>query len=114
MIDLGAEIARYGVGFVFVNVFIEQAGLPLPAVPAMVIAGGLAAEGRLPPWGLLGAAVGAALVADSLWFSLGRWRGRRVLKTVCKVAVSPGSCGQRMEWLYQRFGLRALLVCKFV
>ncbi len=114
MIDLGAEIARYGVGFVFLNVFVEQAGLPLPAVPAMVVAGGLAAEGKLAPWGVLGAAVGAALLADSMWFSLGRWRGRRVLKTVCRIAVSPDSCVQRMEWLYQRFGLRSLLFCKFV
>jgi membrane protein DedA with SNARE-associated domain len=114
MIDLGAEIARYGVGFVFLNVLVEQAGLPLPAVPAMVVAGGLAAEGKLAPLGVLGAAVGAALLADSLWFSLGRWRGRRVLKTVCKIAVSPDSCVQRMEWLYQRFGLRSLLFCKFV
>jgi membrane protein DedA with SNARE-associated domain len=114
MIDLGAEIARYGVGFVFVNVLIEQAGLPVPAVPAMIVAGGLAAEGKLPPWGVLGAAVAAAVIADSLWFTLGRWQGRRVLKTVCKIAVSPDSCVRRMEWLYERFGLRSLLFCKFV
>ena len=37
-----------------------------------------------------------------------------MLKTVCKIAVSPDSCVQRMEWLYQRFGLRSLLFCKFV
>jgi membrane protein DedA with SNARE-associated domain len=114
MIDLGAEIARYGVGFVFLNVFATQAGLPLPAVPAMMVAGGLAAEGKLSPWSVLGAAIGAAILADSLWFNLGRWRGRRVLKVVCKVAVSPDSCVQRMESLYQRFGLRSLLFCKFV
>lgn len=114
MIDLGTEIARYGVGFVFLNVFVTQAGLPLPAVPAMVVAGALCAEGRLSPWGVLGAAASAAALADSLWFSLGRWRGRRVLKTVCRIAVSPDSCVQRMESLYQRFGLRSLLFCKFV
>jgi membrane protein DedA with SNARE-associated domain len=114
MIDLGAQIARHGVGFVFLNVLIEQAGLPVPALPAMIVGGALAAEGKLSPWGVLGAAVAAAVVADSLWFTLGRWRGRRVLKTVCKIAVSPDSCVQRMEWLYQRFGLRSLLFCKFV
>ena len=93
--DLGAEIAKYGVWFVFVNVLVEQAGLPVPAVPAMVVAGALAADGKLSPWWLLGAAVAASLLADSLWFGLGRWQGRRVLKTVCRIAVSPDSCVRR-------------------
>jgi len=114
MIDLGAEIARYGVGFVFGNVLVEQAGLPVPAVPAMVVAGALAADGKLPAWGILGAAILAAGLADSMWFTLGRWQGRRVLKLACQIAVSPDSCVRRMEWLYERFGLRSLLFCKFV
>lgn len=114
MIDLGAEIGRYGVGFVFFNVLVEQAGLPVPAVPTMVVAGALAADGRLPFWGLLAAAVVPAVLADTFWFQLGRWRGRRILKTVCKIAVSPDTCVRRMEWLYERFGLRSLLFAKFV
>jgi membrane protein DedA with SNARE-associated domain len=114
MIDLGAQIAKHGIGFVFANVLIEQAGLPIPAVPVMVVAGALAAEGKLPPWRLLGAAIVAVVIADSLWFSVGRWQGRRVLKTVCQIALSPDSCVRRMEWLYASFGLRSLLFCKFV
>jgi membrane protein DedA with SNARE-associated domain len=114
MIDLGAQLARYGVGFVFANVLVEQSGLPVPAVPVMVVAGALAADGKLSPWGLLGAAVAAAVIADSLWFTVGRWQGRRVLKTVCRIAVSPDSCVRRMEWLYASFGLKSLLFAKFV
>lgn len=114
MIDLGAQLAKYGVGFVFGNVLVEQAGLPIPAVPAMVVAGALAADGKLSSWALLGAATAAAVIADSMWFSLGRWQGRRVLKTVCKIAVSPDSCVRSMERLYERYGLRSLLFCKFV
>jgi membrane protein DedA with SNARE-associated domain len=114
MIDLGAQLAKYGIGFVFGNVLVEQAGLPVPAVPVMVVAGALVADGKLSPWRLLGAAVAAAALADSLWFSLGGWQGRRVLKTVCRIAVSPDSCVRGMERLYERFGLRSLLFCKFV
>jgi membrane protein DedA with SNARE-associated domain len=114
MIDVGDQLARHGVGFVFLNVLVEQAGLPVPAVPTMVVGGALVADGRLPPWRLLGAAVLAAAIADSLWYTFGRWRGRRVLGTVCKLAVSPDSCVRRMEGLYERFGLRSLLFCKFV
>ncbi len=114
MIDLGAQLAKYGVGFVFANVLVEQAGLPIPAIPVMVVAGALARDGKLSAWALLGAATAAAAIADSLWFSLGRWQGRRVLKTVCRIAVSPDSCVRSMERLYERFGLRSLLFCKFV
>jgi len=114
MIDLAAQIAKHGAAFVFVNVLVEQAGLPVPAVPVMIAAGALAAEGRLSPVKLLAAAVVAASLADSLWFTLGRWQGRRVLKTMCKLAISPDSCVRRMELLYERFGLRSLLFCKFV
>ena len=88
MIDLGSQIAKYGVGFVFTNVLLEQAGLPIPAVPAMLAGGALAAEGRLPTWRLFAAAVAAAVFADSLWFTLGRWQGRRVLKVMCGIAKS--------------------------
>src|ERR1700688_5109948 len=114
MIDLGAQLARYGIGFVFGNVLVEQAGLPIPAVPVMVVAGALAAEGKLSPWGLLGAAVAGATIADSLWFTLGGWQGARILKTVCRIAVSPDSCVRGMARLYASFGLRSLLFCKFV
>ncbi len=114
MFDLGAQLARYGVGFVFGNVLVEQAGLPIPAVPVMIVAGALVADGKLSAWRLLGAAVLAAATADSLWYTLGRRQGRRMLKMVCRIAVSPDSCVRRMEWLYQRFGLRSLLFCKFV
>ena len=114
MIDLGEQLAKHGLAFAFSNVLVEQAGLPVPAVPVLVVGGALAADGKLPPWALLGAATGAAVIADSLWYTLGRWQGARMLKTVCKIAVSPDSCVRRMEGLYERFGLRSLLFCKFV
>lgn len=114
MFDLGTQLVKHGVGFVFGNVLVEQAGMPIPAVPVMVVAGALAADGKLSAWRLLGAAVAASALADSLWFTLGRRQGRRMLKTVCRLAVSPDSCVRRMEWLYERFGLRSLLFCKFV
>jgi membrane protein DedA with SNARE-associated domain len=114
MIDLAAKLAQYGTGFVFANVLVEQTGLPVPAVPVMIAAGALAAEGKLSPWRVVGAAVAAAVLADSIWFTIGRWQGRRVLRTVCRIAVSPDSCVRRMETLYERFGLRSLLFCKFV
>ena len=43
-------VGQYGLSLVILNVFIDQLGLPVPAVPTLVMAGGLAAwdAARLP------------------------------------------------------------------
>ena len=46
MHDLIEQVARHGVVLVFLNVLCEQLGLPIPAVPTLVVAGALAADGR--------------------------------------------------------------------
>ncbi|TXD86753.1 sulfurtransferase, partial [Ralstonia pseudosolanacearum] len=48
MHDLFPLIAEYGVFAVFANVFLTQAGAPLPAVPTLLVAGALTANGALP------------------------------------------------------------------
>ena len=47
--QLLSTIGQYGLTIVFFNVLVEQIGLPVPAVPTLVIAGALAADGQLPP-----------------------------------------------------------------
>src|SRR5256885_1664449 len=46
--DLASVVSQYGLAIVFGNVFIEQIGLPVPAIPTLVVAGALAAGGMLP------------------------------------------------------------------
>lgn len=114
MTELIAQLVRFGLPFVFLSVFIEQIGLPVPAVPVLVLAGALAAQGRVSAPAALLMAVLASLLADSIWFWLGRRQGPRILKTVCRISLSPDSCVRRMEWLYERLGLRSLLFAKWV
>jgi len=42
-------IAQYGLALVFANVLFEQLGMPIPAIPTLIVAGALAAEGELSP-----------------------------------------------------------------
>jgi membrane protein DedA with SNARE-associated domain len=114
MHELFLHVARYGLSLVFLNVLLEQLGLPIPAIPTLVAAGALAAEGKLSgPW-LIALAVLASLLADSTWFFLGRRHGYRILRTVCSVSLSPDSCVRETEALFERQGLRSLLFAKFV
>ena len=58
-------IAQYGLALVFANVLLEQLGLPIPAVPALVVAGALSAEGELSPLAAFGVAFVACMMGDA-------------------------------------------------
>lgn len=109
-------IREHGVGIVFLNVLIEQLGAPIPAYPVMVVAAAIQGEGGVisGQWLLVAVAVTAALLADSVWFWLGRRFGRRVLARLCRISLSPDSCVQNTESLYGRWGPKSLLIAKFV
>jgi len=112
--ELVALLLRHGPGLVFANVLLEQLGLPVPAVPTLVVAGALAADGRLSFPGLLSAAFVATVAADTVWFLLGRRFGQRILKTLCRVSLSPDTCVRQTEGVFEKYGLASLLFAKFV
>lgn len=107
-------IAQYGLLVVFVNVLVEQAGVPLPAVPTMIVAGALASTERLPLAGVVGVAVLASLLADYAWYAAGRHYGGGVMRTLCRISLSPDSCVKQSEVRFQRWRGGVLLVAKFV
>lgn len=98
---------------VFVNVLMQQAGLPVPAVPTLLLGGSLAAGPR-QLGEMLAAAVLASLVADWLWYGLGRMFGYRVLTGLCKLSINPGSCVSQTEARFIRWGISSLVVAKFI
>lgn len=98
---------------VFVNVLLQQLGLPLPVVPTLLLAGSLAATpGALGS--VLGAAIVASLAADMLWYAAGRMFGYRVLAGLCRLSINPTSCVSQTEARFTRWGVSSLLVAKFV
>ena len=103
-----------GLSFVFLNVLLQQLGLPLPAVPTLVVAGAVAAAGKLSASGLYALAVAACVIADSTWYVAGRRYGGRVMSLLCRVSLSPDSCVSQTQGAFERWGARALLVAKFV
>jgi len=68
----------------------NQAGLPVPVVPALLGAGAVAASARLSLSRIIVIAVGASLSADLTWYGLGRWRGARVLWMLTRLAPAAG------------------------
>jgi membrane protein DedA with SNARE-associated domain/rhodanese-related sulfurtransferase len=107
-------IAEYGLLVVFVNILVQQLGAPVPGYPMLLITGALAARGELNVLALLGTAVLACLIADSIWYAIGARNGRRVLRTLCRISLSPDGCVRQTESIFTRFGAPSLLVAKFI
>lgn len=109
-----ALIGQYGIAFVFLCVMLEQAGIPFPAYPVLLVAGSLAAAGQQSVTLLLLAAVLACLVSDIFWYLAGKRHGGRVLGVLCKLSLTPDGCVRQTESIFARWGPRSLVLAKFV
>lgn len=107
-------LIRHGYAVLFGWVLLEQLGLPIPAAPLLVAAGALARAGRMNLTFAITLAFVAVILADLFWYFLGRSRGGRILKLLCRISLEPDSCVRRTENLFVRHGVRSLLVAKFI
>ena len=107
-------VVRHGYALLFVWLLAEQGALPLPSVPLLLACGALARSGQLNPVLVVLSGMAACLIADNVWFQLGRRRGARILNFLCRIALEPDSCVRRTENAFERYGVRSLLVAKFI
>jgi membrane protein DedA with SNARE-associated domain len=107
-------VQRHGHLVVFVWVFLDQLGVPIPVVPLLMGIGVLAGAGKISLATAVGVVVTASLLADVAWFSLGRRRGHHVLTWLCRITLEPDSCVRRTETMFLARGLQALLIAKFL
>jgi membrane protein DedA with SNARE-associated domain len=107
-------LIRHGYAVLFGWVLIEQMGLPIPAAPLLIAAGALARAGKMNLMFAVALAFVAVILADLFWYGLGRYRGARILKLLCRISLEPDSCVRRTENLFVRHGALSLLIAKFV
>ena len=104
----------YGYILLFTWVFIEQIGIPLPSAPILLAAGALSAEHQLGFGKALLAALAATLLADTVWFIVGRRYGHHVLRILCKLSLEPTVCVRRTQDSFGRRRGLTLMFAKFV
>jgi membrane protein DedA with SNARE-associated domain len=107
-------VARHGYTVIFFWVLAEQAALPIPSFPLLLVTGALVRTGELHLLPTLTSAFAACAIADNVWFQLGKSFGGRALQFICKMSIEPDSCVRRTENVFLKHGLRALLVSKFI
>jgi len=111
--QISQTLRQDAVTVVFLNVLLQQLGLPVPAVPTLLLAGSLAASpGHLGK--VLAAAIVASVIADWLWYWSGKLFGYRVLAGLCKLSINPSSCVSQTEARFIRWGMSSLVVAKFI
>ena len=114
MQELMNLLHQHGLLLVFLVTLASRVGLPLPAAPLIVVAGSLAATGRMSWLGIVLVSVLANVVADWVWYAAGRHYGSRIMRLVCRVSQSPDSCVLESEGLLTRWGGGSLLLAKFI
>jgi len=114
MAEIIRFVAEHGYLMLFAWVFVEQLGLPIPAVPMLLAVGAVAGLGGLNAWISLLVAVIAALAADTAWYCFGRRRGGSVLNLLCRISLEPDSCVRKTESLFDGHRTRTLLAAKFI
>ena len=109
-----AFLIRHGYVVLFFWLLAEQAALPLPSIPLLLACGALARAGKMDWRVVLLCGLTACMIADNVWFQLGKRRGKRILRFICRIALEPDSCVRQTENAFSKYGIRSLLVAKFV
>lgn len=99
---------------IWLAVFARQLCLPVPALLFLITAGALIEHGTLHAPLVLLAGVLGCLAGDGVWFWMGRRWGRRILRLLCGFSSDPKFCMSRGHGIFERWGLRTLVVAKFV
>lgn len=109
-----AFFVQYVYVILFFWVLTEQLGVPIPSIPVLLTAGTMSATHRIHASYALADVVVACLLADSLWYFLGRRYGAAVLRLLCRFSLEASTCVAKTEGYFTRRGPVTLLFAKFV
>ena len=107
-------LTLHGLWFVFADVLLAQLGLPIPAMPTLIVAGAAASGGKHSLSPTLAVAISAAMAADTAWFVAGRVYGPVVLKFLWRLSLFPGFSIQQAKTCFERWAPIALVLAKFL
>lgn len=100
----------------FLGVFAGAIGLPVPAMPTLIVVGSTLVAARDPMLIIATflAALAGAFLGDAAWFLTGRRYGYRVLDGLCRISLSPDTCVRRASGFFEKRGVKLLLVSRFI
>ena len=107
-------VGEYGVVALFLTLFFETLGAPLPGESALILASGAAAAGKLDIRAVVLAAWLGSILGDNAAYLIGRKLGRpAVLRYGSRVGVTEGAYA-KAEAITHRYGPLMVVVARFV
>jgi membrane protein DedA with SNARE-associated domain/rhodanese-related sulfurtransferase len=92
----------------------RQLCLPVPANLFLLMAGALVHRGEVSTGLVMSMGVLGCLSGDIVWFEAGRRWGRQIMRILCAFSTDPHYCAQQAHRVFERWGLRSLIVAKFI
>ena len=105
---------NYGYSMLFVLGIAEFLGVPIAAAPVLMVVGAASVDGTIDPVLAVGSVALGALLTESAWFGLARWRGRRLLDVACGLASNPNVCALSFRNRVRKSGAGILIAAKFI
>lgn len=112
--DVASFYVEHGLWIVFGAVLVQQLGVPVPALPLLVLAGARTADDPLHGLWALALAIVASSLGNYAWYVAGRRHGHRVLDALCTLSLSPESCVRQAENAFERYGTGSLVLGRLV
>jgi len=114
MEQLTQLLDNYGYVLLFGVGFLEFVGAPIASVPVLIVAGALASMGGSSMPGIVASAALGGLLGDLTWYGVARWRGERLVDTVCGLSSNPMACAIGVERRVRAIGPKFLVPAKFL
>lgn len=107
-------LASYGVAALFVIIYLESLGAPVPGETAVIAASALAAEGQFALAHALLAIFCGAVLGDSTGYAIGRFGGRKLLTRYGPRFKLTEARLSRLEGLFETRGFTIVMTARFV
>jgi membrane protein DedA with SNARE-associated domain len=107
-------IVAYGAVAIFVVVYLESFGMPLPGETAVISASFLAAHGELAIVPLFLAVLAGAILGDSTGYGIGRVGGHALLRRVGPLVKLTPERLEQVETNFRERGVPVVMTARFV
>ena len=114
MLDLSNHALSITYLILWAAVFARQICLPVPANLLLLTAGALVRGGGLNMRLVRFVGILGCLAGDLVWFEAGRQWGSQIMRILCVFSDDPHYCAQRAHKVFARWGLRSLILAKFI
>ena len=107
-------ITLHGPLIIFLFAFVNELGFPCPSEFIFLQLGSLVAFGKFNLGWALGIPIAGTLLADVGLYFIGRRWGAQCLRLAYRFSLEPEAYSHRRERLFGKYGMRFLLISKFL